>query len=58
MNLRKLEECFYERTGETQQLSDGHELGGDEDLVLENKSQISFETSSKEAAKDETCLSL
>ncbi|VFV29856.1 Hypothetical predicted protein [Lynx pardinus] len=52
MKLRKLEERFYQMTGETWKLSNGHKLGGDEELVLENGSQTSFETSnSREAAK-------
>ncbi|XP_058553701.1 LOW QUALITY PROTEIN: UBX domain-containing protein 8-like [Neofelis nebulosa] len=52
MKLRKLEEHFYQMTGETWKLSNGHKLGGDEELVLENGSQTSFETSnSREAAK-------
>ncbi|XP_041585650.1 UBX domain-containing protein 8-like isoform X2 [Vulpes lagopus] len=51
MKLRKLEERFYQMTGETWKLSTGHKLGGDEDLGLENESQTSFETSNREAAK-------
>lgn len=51
MKLKKLEERFYQMTGETWKLSNGHKLGGDEDLVLENESQTSFETSNREAAK-------
>ncbi|XP_047572691.1 UBX domain-containing protein 8 isoform X3 [Lutra lutra] len=48
MKLRKLEERFYQMTGETWKLSNGHKLGGDEDLVLENEA---FKTSNREAAK-------
>ncbi|KAM8932590.1 UBX domain-containing protein 8 isoform 1-T1 [Lycaon pictus] len=51
MKLRKLEERFYQMTGETWKLSTGHKLGGDEDLGLENESQTSFETSNRGAAK-------
>ncbi|XP_026364164.2 UBX domain-containing protein 8 isoform X3 [Ursus arctos] len=51
MKLRKLEERFYQMTGETWKLSNGHKLGGDEDLVLEDGSQTSFETPNREAAK-------
>ncbi|XP_072619670.1 UBX domain-containing protein 8 isoform X3 [Vulpes vulpes] len=51
MKLRKLEERFYQMTGETWKLSTGHKLGGDEDLGLEKESQTSFETSNREAAK-------
>lgn len=51
MKLKKLEERFYQMTGETWKLSNGHKLGGDEDLVLENENQTSFETSNREAAK-------
>ncbi|KAM7111023.1 UBX domain-containing protein 8 isoform 2-T2 [Molossus nigricans] len=50
MKLKKLEERFYRMTGETWKLSNGHKLGGDEDLVLENESQASFETSNRRAA--------
>jgi len=51
MKLRKLEERFYQMMGETWKLSNGHKLGGDEDLALENESQTSFKTSNREAAK-------
>ncbi|XP_024620735.1 UBX domain-containing protein 8 isoform X2 [Neophocaena asiaeorientalis asiaeorientalis] len=51
MKLKKLEERFYHMTGETWKLSNGHKLGGDEDLVLESESQTSSETSNREAAK-------
>ncbi|XP_010986288.3 UBX domain-containing protein 8 isoform X1 [Camelus dromedarius] len=51
MKLKKLEERFYQMTGETWKLSNGHKLGGDEDLVLESESQTSFETSNREAAR-------
>uniref|UniRef100_A0A250XXH5 UBX domain-containing protein 8 n=1 Tax=Castor canadensis TaxID=51338 RepID=A0A250XXH5_CASCN len=51
MKLKKKEERFYQMTGETWKLTSGHKLGGTEDLVLENSSQTSFETSSREAAK-------
>ncbi|KAF3825507.1 hypothetical protein GH733_005489 [Mirounga leonina] len=51
MKLRKLEERFYQMTGETWKLSNGHKLGGDEDLALENESQTAFKTSNREAAK-------
>ncbi|XP_010620422.1 UBX domain-containing protein 8 isoform X1 [Fukomys damarensis] len=51
MKLKKLEERFYQMTGETWKLTSGHKLGGDEDLVLENMGQTSFETSNREAAK-------
>lgn len=37
MKLRKLKECFYQMMGETLKLSNGHKIGGDEDLVLENE---------------------
>ncbi|XP_057552708.1 UBX domain-containing protein 8 isoform X2 [Hippopotamus amphibius kiboko] len=50
MKLKKLEERFYQMTGETWKLSNGHKLGGDEDLGLESESQTS-ETSNREAAK-------
>uniref|UniRef100_A0A2K5ZIA2 UBX domain-containing protein 8 n=1 Tax=Mandrillus leucophaeus TaxID=9568 RepID=A0A2K5ZIA2_MANLE len=46
MKLRKLEERFYQMTGEAWKLSSGHKLGGDE-----GASQTSFETSNREAAK-------
>lgn len=51
MKLKKLQERFYQMTGETWKLSNGHKLGGDENLVLENESQTSFATSNREAAK-------
>ncbi|XP_049722708.1 UBX domain-containing protein 8 isoform X1 [Elephas maximus indicus] len=51
MKLKKLEERFYQMTGETWKLSNGHKLGGDEDLLLKNASQTSFETANREAAK-------
>ncbi|KAG3294877.1 UBX domain-containing protein 8 isoform X3 [Ictidomys tridecemlineatus] len=51
MRLKKLEEHFYQMTGETWKLSGGHKLGGDEELVLENTSQTSFETTNRQAAK-------
>ncbi|XP_022426855.1 UBX domain-containing protein 8 isoform X1 [Delphinapterus leucas] len=51
MKLKKLEERFYHMTGETWKLSNGHKLGGHEDLVLESESQTSSETSNREAAK-------
>ncbi|XP_059240101.1 UBX domain-containing protein 8 isoform X2 [Mustela nigripes] len=51
MKLKKLEERFYQMTGETWKLSNGHKLGGDKDLVLENESQTAFKASNREAAK-------
>lgn len=51
MKLKKLEERFYQMTGETWKLSSGHKLRGDENLVLENESLTSFATSNREAAK-------
>ncbi|TKC53009.1 hypothetical protein EI555_015660, partial [Monodon monoceros] len=51
MKLKKLEERFYHMTGETWKLSNGHKLGGHEDLVLERESRTSSETSNREAAK-------
>ncbi|XP_045677525.1 UBX domain-containing protein 8 [Phyllostomus hastatus] len=51
MRLKKLEERFYRMTGETWKLSNGHQLGGDEDSVLENERQTSFETANREAAR-------
>lgn len=51
MKLKRLEERFYQMTGETWKLSNGHKLGGDEDLVLESESHTSSETSNREAAK-------
>ncbi|XP_014686247.1 UBX domain-containing protein 8 [Equus asinus] len=54
--LKKLEERFYQMMGETWKLSNGHKLGSGEDLVLENESQTSFETSNREAAKRRNLL--
>ncbi|KAM5264909.1 UBX domain-containing protein 8 [Ctenodactylus gundi] len=51
MKLKKLEERFYQMTGETWKLTSGHKLGGDEDLELENVDQTSFETPNREAAR-------
>ncbi|KAM6220316.1 UBX domain-containing protein 8 [Rhynchocyon petersi] len=51
MKLKKLEERFYQMTGETWKLSSGQRLGSGEDLVLENGSQTPMETSNREAAK-------
>ncbi|OBS78583.1 hypothetical protein A6R68_19031, partial [Neotoma lepida] len=51
MKLKKLEQRFYQMTGETWKLTTGHKLEGDEDLVLENSSQMSFETTNREAAR-------
>ncbi|KAI5211162.1 UBX domain-containing protein 8 isoform X1 [Manis pentadactyla] len=51
MKLKKLEQRFYQMMGETWKLSSGHKLGGDENLVLKSESQMSFETSNREAAK-------
>ncbi|XP_075412836.1 UBX domain-containing protein 8 [Tenrec ecaudatus] len=51
MKLKQLEERFYQMTGETWKLSSGHKLGSNEDVVLENASQMSFETSNREAAR-------
>ncbi|XP_036911210.1 UBX domain-containing protein 8 isoform X2 [Sturnira hondurensis] len=51
MKLKKREERFYRMMGETWKLSNGHKLGGDEESVLENESQTSFETSNRKAAK-------
>ncbi|XP_048186501.1 UBX domain-containing protein 8 isoform X2 [Perognathus longimembris pacificus] len=51
MKLKKMEERFYQITGETWKLTSGHKLGGDEDLVLGNASHTSSETSNREAAK-------
>ncbi|KAM4837099.1 UBX domain-containing protein 8 isoform 2-T2 [Thomomys bottae] len=51
MKLKKMEERFYQITGETWKLTSGHKLGGNEDLVLEDTSQTSSETSNREAAK-------
>ncbi|XP_077000633.1 UBX domain-containing protein 8 isoform X4 [Tamandua tetradactyla] len=50
MKLKKLEERFYQMSGETWKLSSGYKLGGDEELVPGNASQTS-ETSSREAAR-------
>ncbi|XP_006834586.1 PREDICTED: UBX domain-containing protein 8 [Chrysochloris asiatica] len=46
MKRKKLEERFYRMTGETWKLSNGHKLGG-----FEGTSQMSFETSNREAAE-------
>uniref|UniRef100_A0A8C8Z7B1 UBX domain protein 8 n=1 Tax=Prolemur simus TaxID=1328070 RepID=A0A8C8Z7B1_PROSS len=51
MKLKKLEERFYQMTGETWKLSSGHKLGGDEDSVLQCASQTSSKASNREAAK-------
>ncbi|CAH6787206.1 UBX domain-containing protein 8 [Phodopus roborovskii] len=51
MKLKKLEERFYQMTGETWKLTTGHKLEGDEDLVLDNSSQVLFETTNREAAR-------
>ncbi|XP_051025354.1 UBX domain-containing protein 8 [Acomys russatus] len=51
MRLKQLEQRFYQMTGETWRLTTGHKLEGDEDLVLENSSQASFETTNREAAR-------
>ncbi|XP_023573392.1 UBX domain-containing protein 8 isoform X3 [Octodon degus] len=51
MKLKKLEERFYQMTGETWKLTSGHKLGRDENLVLEDMSQTSLETPNREAAK-------
>ncbi|XP_055972682.1 UBX domain-containing protein 8 [Sorex fumeus] len=51
MKLRKLEERFYQMAGGAWKLSTGHKLGGNEDLMHENESQTSFETSNREAAR-------
>ncbi|XP_069872343.1 UBX domain-containing protein 8 isoform X2 [Dipodomys merriami] len=51
MKLKKMEERFYQITGETWKLTSGHKLGGNEDLVIGNTSQTSSETSNREAAK-------
>ncbi|XP_045142863.1 UBX domain-containing protein 8 isoform X2 [Echinops telfairi] len=51
MKLKKMEERFYQMTGETWKLSNGHKLGSNEDVVLEDASQMSFETSNREAAR-------
>ncbi|XP_039319301.1 UBX domain-containing protein 8 isoform X2 [Saimiri boliviensis] len=48
MKLKKLEEHFYQMTGEAWKLSSGHKLGGDE-----STSQTCFETSNREAAKSQ-----
>ncbi|XP_021492176.1 UBX domain-containing protein 8 [Meriones unguiculatus] len=49
--LKMLEERLYQMTGETRKLTTGHKLEGNEDLVLENLSQVSFETTNREAAR-------
>lgn len=49
--MKKLEERFYQMTGETWKLTTGHRLEGDEDSVLENLSQVSLETANREAAR-------
>ncbi|KAG8509658.1 UBX domain-containing protein 8 [Galemys pyrenaicus] len=49
MKLRKLEERFYQMTGETWKLSNGRKLGDGEDLVLETGNKTSLETSNREA---------
>ncbi|XP_053434183.1 UBX domain-containing protein 8 isoform X2 [Nycticebus coucang] len=51
MKLKKLEERFYQMTGETWKLSNGYKLGGNEDSALEHASQTSFRTSNREAAR-------
>lgn len=51
MKLKKLEERFYQMTGETWKLSTGHRLEEDEDSEFENSSQASFETVNGEAAR-------
>ncbi|XP_052017912.1 UBX domain-containing protein 8 isoform X2 [Apodemus sylvaticus] len=51
MKLRKLEERFYQMTGETWKLTTGHRLEGNEDSEFENSSQASFETTNGEAAR-------
>ncbi|ERE90828.1 UBX domain-containing protein 8 [Cricetulus griseus] len=51
MKLKKLEERFYQMTGETWKLTTGHKLEGDEDLVLDSSSQVSLETANREAAR-------
>lgn len=52
MKLKKLEERFYQMTGETWKLTAGHRLlEGDEDSEFENSSQASFETINGEAAR-------
>lgn len=51
MKLKKLEERFYQMTGETWRLSTGHRLEEDEDSEFENSSQASFETVNGEAAR-------
>ncbi|XP_017391457.1 UBX domain-containing protein 8 isoform X2 [Cebus imitator] len=48
MKLKKLEERFYQMTGEAWKLSSGHKLGGDE-----STSQTSFETSNRETARSQ-----
>lgn len=51
MKLKKLEERFYQMTGETWKLTTGHRLEGYEDSEFENSSQASFETINGEAAR-------
>ncbi|XP_021025588.1 UBX domain-containing protein 8 isoform X1 [Mus caroli] len=52
MKLKKLEERFYQMTGETWKLTTGHRLlEGDEDSEFENSSQASFETINGQAAR-------
>ncbi|XP_049628358.1 UBX domain-containing protein 8 [Suncus etruscus] len=51
MKLRKMEERFYQMSGETWKLGSGHKLGGGEDLGFENESQTSFGTPNREAAR-------
>ncbi|XP_076770130.1 UBX domain-containing protein 8 isoform X2 [Arvicanthis niloticus] len=51
MKLKKLEERFYQMTGETWKLTPGHRLEGDEDSEFENSSQASFETINGEAVR-------
>ncbi|GAB1293087.1 UBX domain-containing protein 8 [Apodemus speciosus] len=51
LKLRKLEERFYQMTGETWKLTTGHRLEGNEDSEFENSSQASFETTNGEAAR-------
>nr|XP_055151875.1 UBX domain-containing protein 8 isoform X4 [Symphalangus syndactylus] len=51
MKLRKLEERFYQMTGEAWKLSSGHKLRGDE-----GTSQTSLEIPNREAAKSQNLL--
>lgn len=51
LKLRKLEERFYQMTGETWKLTTGHRLEGNEDSEFENSSQASFETTNGEATR-------